>query len=346
MGETNPARRRVVQALLGAPLLLGAAVHSTSAEVTRPMPDSGPASDRIALAYYYIWFRPECWPTKPAEGRLALEDVNPILGHYDSADPDIIAVHIEMAQRAKLDAFAVSWFHTPDWTAKLEKVIEIAAQRNFKICIDLEADRPDVEAIYDSLVYYLTAHGDDDRLLRKEGLPVVLVWGTWRHPPEWWRDTFNRLENQGARGYFIPSEQHDPAYLIALRGLEIYALVDTDDVHALYQRMAADVRAFNQTPEGKRRPAQFSATLMPGFDERKIAGRESGPGGAGWRDRENGAYYRRTFEAALAANPDWLHVTSFNELDEHTHIEPTKEFGDLYLDLTAEFVTRFKSASP
>lgn len=308
------------------------------------MPTAQPPADRIALAYYYIWFRPECWPTKPAEGRLALEDIHPILGRYDSADPEVIAAHIEMAQRAKLDAFAVSWFHTPEWTAKLDRVIEIAAARNFKICIDLEGDGRTRDAIYDSLFHYLTLHRDDDRVLRKEGAPVVLVWGSWRYPPDQWCEVFERLEAQGAPGYFLPSHQLNPAYLIALRGLEIYALVDTDDLHTLYRQMAGNVRTFNGTPEGKRRPAQFCGTIMPGFDERKIAGRESGPGGSGWRDRENGEYYRRTFEAVIAAGADWLHVTSFNELDEHTHIEPTEEFGYQYIDLTAEFVERFKAA--
>jgi len=303
-------------------------------------------AQRIALAYYYIWFKPDRWPTKPGQGNAALEDVHPLLGPYDSSDPEVIRAHVEMAQRAKLDAFAVSWFDQPDWTAKLERVIEIASGRDFEVCIDLEGDGRTLDEIYDALLYYLTAHRDDRRVLRKEGVPVVLIWGTWQYPPEQWRALFDRLEAQGARGYFLPSNQMDPAYLTALRGLEIYTLVDTEDVRALYREMAASVQAFNQTDEGKRRPAQFCGTIMPGFDERKIPGREYGPGGAGWREREHGEYYRRTFEAALAAGADWLHVTSFNELDEHSHIEPTKEFGYFYIDLTAQFVERYKTAGP
>jgi hypothetical protein len=308
--------------------------------------DQGRASERIALAYYYIWFKPERWPTRPGQGNAALADVHPILGAYDSADPGVVAAHVEMARRARLDAFAVSWFNQPEWTVKLERVIDIAAARNLKICIDLEGDRQTLDAIHDALLYYLASHGDDPRVLRKEGAPVVLIWGTWQYPPREWRALFERLESEGARGYFLPSNQMDPAYLIALRGLEIYTLVDTDDVPGLYNEMAANVRAFNQTSEGRRRPAQLSGTIMPGFDERQIPGREYGPGGAGWREREGGDYYRRTFEAALAAGADWLHVTSFNELDEHSHIEPTEEFGYFYLDLTAQFVERFKAAGP
>ena len=52
-----------------------------------------------------------------------------------------------------------------------------------------------------------------------------------------------------------------------------------------------------------------------------------------------------TFDAALSSNPDWIHITSFNELAEHTHIEPTKEFGWFYIDMTAKFVDEFKKTT-
>ena len=74
--------------------------------------------------------------------------------------------------------------------------------------------------------------------------------------------------------------------------------------------------------------------------------------GAGWKDRGKfgatypddpaGAYYRGTFEAAMQSNPDWLHISTFNELAEFSHIEATFEHGYTYIDLTAEFVKKFK----
>ena len=56
-----------------------------------------------------------------------------------------------------------------------------------------------------------------------------------------------------------------------------------------------------------------------------------------------GAYYRGTFEAAMSSNPDWLHVSTFNELYEWSHIEATVEFGYSYIDLTAQFAAELKS---
>jgi hypothetical protein len=75
--------------------------------------------------------------------------------------------------------------------------------------------------------------------------------------------------------------------------------------------------------------------------------------GGGWKDRTmfgvsypdnpEGSYYRGTFEAAMASNPNGLYISTLNELAEFSHIEATFEHGYTYIDLTAEFVKRFKN---
>jgi hypothetical protein len=63
-------------------------------------------------------------------------------------------------------------------------------------------------------------------------------------------------------------------------------------------------------------------------------------------DRAGGAVYAATFEAAVASNPDWLLLSSFNEWVEGSYIEPGLLYGDTYLQLTREFVRRFQDRSP
>ena len=60
--------------------------------------------------------------------------------------------------------------------------------------------------------------------------------------------------------------------------------------------------------------------------------------GVNYTDEADGSYYRGTFEAAMSSNPDWLHIYTFNELAEFSHIEATFEHGYKYINLTAEFV--------
>ena len=60
------------------------------------------------------------------------------------------------------------------------------------------------------------------------------------------------------------------------------------------------------------------------------------------RSRDDGAFYRATFDSAVASNPDALFVYSFNEWVEGTYIEPGQKYGDAYMKLTREFAQRFK----
>ena len=52
---------------------------------------------------------------------------------------------------------------------------------------------------------------------------------------------------------------------------------------------------------------------------------------------EHGATYRTSWMAALASNPDWITITTFNEWFEGAMIEPSVHYGNLYLDLTAQY---------
>jgi hypothetical protein len=59
-------------------------------------------------------------------------------------------------------------------------------------------------------------------------------------------------------------------------------------------------------------------SVGPGYDGRR-AGEASG-----LRQRSNGATYDRLWNAALAASPDIVTITSYNEWGEGTQIEPAR----------------------
>ena len=85
-------------------------------------------------------------------------------------------------------------------------------------------------------------------------------------------------------------------------------------------------------------PKIFAATVQPGYDDHLLPDR----GGGQVQERLEGDFYRSTFEAALASDPDWIFITSWNEWWETTQIEPSESYGDLYLQITREYVDRWK----
>jgi hypothetical protein len=84
----------------------------------------------------------------------------------------------------------------------------------------------------------------------------------------------------------------------------------------------------------------FAATVCPGFDNSQVVRSPN------WLvvPREDGQYYRMTWEAALASQPDWILICSYNEWGESSVIEPTLQFGEQYMQMTRQYTRLFKSA--
>ena len=320
-------------------------------------------NDKVVLAYYYIWFNENTWLNDPI-GKF--KNATPLVGAYNSADPCIIDKHLDQMKRAKIDAIATSWQYETsglDRNKILDIVFAKALEKDLKVTVDYERGRFPADTLMRDLSYFLERYKDHPAMLKVEGLPVVMVWTAWGHTPDEWKDIFARLEKRGLPCFPIMSGSYEDGkgarYLNPFRALEIYTLVDIEDVFlAEYMKtMRQHIDQYNQTTGYKiGKPAQHHATICPGYDERSNPGRRFDHGGwlgAGWKDRTkfgvhypdeaDGAYYRGTFEAAMASNPDWLHISTFNELGENSHIEATLQHGYKYIDITAELVDIFKN---
>jgi len=75
----------------------------------------------------------------------------------------------------------------------------------------------------------------------------------------------------------------------------------------------------------------LGATALPGFDDRVIRN----PGNHVGRD--DSRYFRRSFESALGASPDFLSICTWSEWGEGTVIEPTVEFGYEYCEIALTY---------
>ena len=129
---------------------------------------------------------------------------------------------------------------------------------------------------------------------------------------------------------------YDVANLGLFSGIHEYNVFSIPDLALTLKTMGRVTHNYSlltASPE----PRIWVEAVEPGYDERRL------PGRAGlFQDRENGDFYRRTFEAALQGDPDWIVISTWNEWWEQTEIEPSRRYGDEYLQVTREFGLRWK----
>ena len=123
-----------------------------------------------------------------------------------------------------------------------------------------------------------------------------------------------------------------------------YPINNESDLVRTYSESANAVR-YSTVLDQVARKRLWAATVQPRFDDTPIVNDPVTPFCGGTPkiiDRDNGNFYRSTWDAAIASRPDWIFVTAWNEYQENTQIEPSTFYGDEYLVLTREYVKTWK----
>jgi hypothetical protein len=295
------------------------------------------APNRLLLVFYYPWYGMDIW-NDPVVSDRPLEP-------YASSQPAAMVRHIAQAQSAHVDAFVSAWYGPQiannQTETNLQTLLTLAQPQNFKIAVEFETNSPFFQATADvkqALEALYRSHAQHPAYLRWNGKPVVFFWGQASVP---------RLPGQSAlatwqwlRAQVDPqhtaiwvSEGTDLSYLGVFDAHHLYNIAWSNDLATTQRQWAQRVRA---------KGAQWVGTVMPGWDDTHLLERQ----GRYRRDRQNGAWYRQSWAAALATNPDWLVITSWNEFVENTYIEPSVTYGSQYLDLTRALAGAWKGIAP
>lgn len=312
-------------------MVLGALLQypraANAAPVSRPPAQN--ISDRLVLAFYYTWFDESTW-TYDKLSDLPAES-------YVSRERSVMGRHIDQAQSAGIDALVVAWYGPGgvdnQTEPNLAALLDEAAARGFKIAALFETDSPflgSVEATTEALQHLLSVHANHPAYLRVDGRPVVFFWRSGRYGTDTWAAIRGQVDpNHSA---FWVSEGVDTSLLAVFDGHHLYSNTwnPPSDLLATNRKFAARVDAAG---------AVWVATVMPGYNDVKIR-----PGSGFAQDREGGAYYARSWQAAIDSGADWAIINSFNEWPEGSYIEPSVAFGRQYLDLTAAWSSQFKGA--
>jgi hypothetical protein len=176
--------------------------------------------------------------------------------------------------------------------------------------------------------------------LRVGGKPVVFIYGRAvdQLGLDGWQKAIAQVNEKYKGGAVFFGDSFSPRAAEVFDGLHTY-----NTAGALRGKSAEETAAwakdiYPKWVETARKAGRISTiTVIPGYDDTKIRK-------PGLRvERHGGDLYRRQWEAAIAARPDWVLVTSWNEWHEGSEIEPSVEYGKQYLELTAEYAARFKA---
>jgi hypothetical protein len=274
------------------------------------------------LAYYYIWFDPSSW------NRAKIDF--PVMGHYSSDERQVMRQHVRWAKEAGIDGFIVSWKSTSVLNRRLERLMEIAQEEDFKLAmiyqgLDFSREPLPVDRVardFDFFTQRYASHSTFDIFDK----PIMIWSGTWKFSAE-------EIASVTA------DRRKDLLILASARSPEEYAaLSDHVDGDAYYWSAIDPVtdsgylgklQAMSDAVHEK--GGLWLSPAAPGFDARLV-------GGERVIERRDGETFRREMDAAVAASPDAIGIISWNEFSENTHIEPSEKHGARYLEVLADIL--------
>jgi hypothetical protein len=305
----RPRVTAVTAALAG--LVLGWPAAPDAKAAARPDP---------LFAYYYVWFSPSSWDRAKID--------YPRLGRYSSDDRGVMERHVEWAKRAGIDGFIVSWKSTPVLNRRLERLVEVADARRFKLLV-----------IYQGLDFYRrplpagrVARDLDFFEQRFAGDPAFDAFGKplviWSGTPRFTRAQIERVTAARRERLLVLASERDVTGYRRVAPLVdgnayYWASVNPATYPGYPEKLAGMSTAVHS------RGGLWIAPAAPGFDARRVGGSSVVP-------RRRGETLRAEMDAATASTPDAVGLISWNEFSENTHVEPSRGHGFRYLRVLAD----------
>ena len=293
-------------------------------------------------AVYYAWYqthgKSSMWTVDgTAKPRSKAQ---PLIGYYDSDDPEVVRWHIRLAKAAGIDAFLVSWWGGANisGTAFETTILPIATEERFKValCSELAQFHHDVRALARQTSDVLRRTKEGPAYLRVDGKPVIYLYQVPFAPkltpetfgqlcrgveaevgPVYWM--MDKVTNAGNRGLNLPDEW------LKIPEIPLFGFYGTFSIKRVwkYEDLAPDYARLVQQAHAAGKKAFLPA--HPGHDNSGFR-----PNDFFVIPRENDRTLRGYLRAATDAGADAVLLTSFNEWPETTVVEPSSSWSDPY----------------
>jgi len=294
-----------------------------------PAPSASSIGGMNVLAFYYPWYGTPDGPSgqwvhwDPYRPNRASTHV-PAAGYYDSLDPETVRRHVREAKAAGIDGFIASWWGLRSFEDRAFRVLlDVAEEEGFLVTVYYE-DAQVYSQIIADVSTIVSRYASSPAFLHVGERPVIFFYVrvTAKFTLAQWETVFSTLDERG-KSVFALADSLEPEFLKVFQGLHTYnpVAVPLEEIAEQYRSVSLAARI---------QGALFAATVLPGYQE--AAPRFDSPKA----DRADGVTYRSYWAVARSSRPQWILITSFNEWHEGSEIEPSEEFGRLYLEITAE----------
>jgi hypothetical protein len=308
--------------------------------------------NKEVLAFYYPWYgNPQVsghyvhWTGVDAEHHTIANSTHyPELGPYDSHDPAVVAQHVDWAVQSGVTGFISSWWGPGTFEDQaLPGLLSAAQQSRLGVTAYFEQVRgatPTRESALADVLYLLDHYGNHPAWLRSEGKPVLFVYGraVGQIGLSNWQWVINETNRHYRGGVAFIGDQISDAAAQVFDGIHTYNVTGSTAqktpeqirtwAHSTYPGWVATARRHNRIA---------TLTVIPGYDDSKLDRPPPRP----ITERYEGETYRVLSQEAMAANPDWILLTSWNEWHEGSELEPSDENGHRELEITAQFSPPF-----
>ncbi len=318
----NTLNRTILLSGLAICMLTGGAAASPAASQAVP-------GDPLVLAHYYIWFEATSW------NRAKID--YPTVGRYTSDQESVMRDHIRLAKSVGIDAFLVSWKSTEVLDPRLEMLIAIAEEEDFKLAItyqglDFNRDPLPAARVGDDLDLFVERYSDSPAF----GLfdqPLVIWSGTWKYS----RDEIAAVTSARVGQLLVlATEKNVEGYervADAVDGNLYYWSSVNPDTFPGYPTKLVEMGDAVRSHDGI-----WIAPAAPGFDAHLL-------GGETVVERDGGATLAAEWNGALASVPHAIGLISWNEFSENTHIEPSLAYGSEALNAVADLTNAPRPAA-
>jgi len=313
------------------------------------------AVPRQILAFFYGWYgNPTvsgAWhgwvKPRPAEKEIASSLHYPAWGPYDSTDPKLVDRQAAEAESAGLTGFIYSWWGRDNpQSFPLKLMLDAADRHHLKVSVYIERVDGDTEqekeaAAASDLRYLMDTYAGHPAFLKVGDHPVLFVYvRAINRGPRNWANVIASVTPDPKRRPLIfadsnaktgPSELLNEFYSLHRYGI-------TKDTAGLSRDQLAAWGASNYPAYVAEAGNRISCiTISPGHDVSKVKKRPDPTA----TDRMGGEAYRILWQKAIAANPDWVLINSWNEWHEGSELEPSVEFDHQALDDTKTYSKQF-----